>query len=245
MDNDNININIPATSGNANISTTNESVSNTAEAPLEKTILKQGEIKMADIITGTVSGFVNNTPEATLAAVSDVRREGAEHTNEIVKEGLKGDYNTQGAIKDARFDINGRIADAASSSADRFFAVGRDLSDLRAQVINVLTDIKNNQEIGTLQTKLYISEDGERTRGLINDLKYQDLNRALIERNTELVEERHIGRHWRHGYDQSQWAALNSQLQAFQSQLSEARQGMVNFGTMAGVGQTSSQNQVR
>jgi hypothetical protein len=41
---------------------------------------------------------------------SDIRREAAEHTNEIVKEGLKGDYLTQGGIKDARFDINSREA---------------------------------------------------------------------------------------------------------------------------------------
>lgn len=243
MDNDNININI--SSGNANISTTNESVSTVAQVPLEKTILKQGEIKMADIITGTTTGFVNNMPDQTLASVSDVRREAAEHTNEIVKEGLKGDYATQGSIKDARFDINSRISDMGDVVENRFYGVGQDLADLRAQLVQSIQSAANASEINALKTQIAIGADGDKTRALINDLKYQDLNRALIERNTELVEERHIGRHWRHGYDQSQWAALNSQLQAFQSQLSEARQGMVNFGTMAGVGQTSSQNQVR
>lgn len=94
-----------------------------------------------------------------------------------------------------------------------------------------------------------IVADGASTRALVNDLKYHDLNRALVERNSELVEERHYGRHWRHladqGQYQGQWNALQNQLQAFQSQLQETRQGMVNFGTMAGVGQTSTSNNVR
>ena len=83
---------------------------------------------------------------------------------------------------------------------------------------------------------------------MINDLKYQDLNRGLIERNTALVEAVGDGRYWRHrGYldqGQNQFAQLQTQLQAFGSQLQETRQGMVNFGTMAGVGQTSSSNNV-
>jgi hypothetical protein len=94
-----------------------------------------------------------------------------------------------------------------------------------------------------------IFADGQKTRDLINDLKYHDLNRALVERNAELVEERESRRHWRYAADmnqnQGQWSALQSQLQAFQSQLQETRQGMVNFGTMAGVGQSSTSNNVR
>jgi hypothetical protein len=94
-----------------------------------------------------------------------------------------------------------------------------------------------------------IFADGQKTRDLVNDLKYHDLNRALVERNAELVEERESRRHWRYHADmnqnQGQWAALQSQLQAFQSQLQETRQGMVNFGTMAGVGQSSTSNNVR
>ncbi len=94
-----------------------------------------------------------------------------------------------------------------------------------------------------------IFADGQKTRDLINDLKYHDLNRALVERNAELVEERHYGRHWRGLADQNQFGAqfaqLQSMMQNFNSQLADTRQGMVNFGTMAGVGQTSSANNVR
>lgn len=195
--------------------------------------------------------------------VNDIRREAAEHTNEIVKEGLKGDYLTQGAIKDARFDINGRVAQVTKEVDDRFFDVGRDTQDIRAQIISAqqamvagFMGTAKDAEINALKTQVelakqstYLSDkidaDGEKTRGLINDLRDRELNRYLIERNAEIVEERHGRRHWHHAADQGQWQALASQLQAFQSQLQETRQGMVNFGTMAGVGQTSTSNNVR
>ena len=92
---------------------------------------------------------------------------------------------------------------------------------------------------------LRTAADGEKTRALINDLKYQDLNRALIERNAELVEERHHAHRWHDRYEAGQWQALSNQMQAFQSQLATTTQGMVNFGTMAGVGQSSTANNVR
>lgn len=195
--------------------------------------------------------------------LSDIRREAVEHTNEIVKEGLKGDYSTQGAIKDARFDINTRVADVGKDVDNRFFDTGRDIADIRAQLIASQQQIvagfgaaAKDAEINALKTQVelakqstYLSDkiDGqaEKTRELINSLKEADLNRMLIERNAEIVDERHWGRHYRHFADQGQWQALNSQLQAFQSQLQETRQGMVNFGTMAGVGQTSTSNNVR
>lgn len=91
--------------------------------------------------------------------------------------------------------------------------------------------------------------DGQKTRDLMNDLKYHDLNRHLVERNTELVDERHGRRHYSRVADQAQfqgqWASLQSQIQAFQSQLQTATQGTVNFGTMSGnAGRNSSTNNV-
>lgn len=209
---------------------------------------------------------------------STVRREAAEHTNEIVTEGLKGDYNTQASIKDARFDINSRVSDSTGRiiadvdrNADRldtrFFDVARDTQDIRAQIISAqqamvsgFMGAAKDAEINALKTQVelakqstYLSDKidagNERTVALINSLKEADLNRMLIERNTEIVEAVAERRHWRHHADQNQWQgqwqALASQLQAFQSQLQETRQGMVNFGTMAGVGQTSTSNNVR
>lgn len=99
--------------------------------------------------------------------------------------------------------------------------------------------------LGQAQLSKEIAAEGGATRDLINSLKNDELNRLLIERNTDI-------NHFRHGYwdavgagNNAQFAAVNSQLNAFQSQLQETRQGMVNFGTMAGVGQSSTSNNVR
>lgn len=208
----------------------------------------------------------------------DIRVEAVNHTNEIIKEGLKEAYNTRGDIKDTRYDLSSHIetsradlskqVDAIDDTlTDKFFTVARDTMDLRAQVTGLgyqvrdghaalSKDIELNSLKGMLENQKNtqflsdkISMDGEKTRELINELKYGDLNRALIERNAELVEAVADGRHWRHRHNDGQWAgqfaALQSQMQNFNSQLAETRQGMVNFGTMAGVGQTSTSNNVR
>jgi hypothetical protein len=94
-----------------------------------------------------------------------------------------------------------------------------------------------------------VAYENEKTRDLINSLKNDELNRLLIERNTDLTSCR--GDYWglRDGLFNNQFAALssqvNSQLNALNSQIAETRQGMVNFGTMAGVGQSSTSNAVR
>lgn len=139
-------------------------------------------------------------------------------------------------------DNRAQIAALGYQVRDGFFAAGKDAE------INAL---KTQMEVAKQTTYLSDKIDGgnAETQRLINELKERDLSRMLIERNAALVEESHWGRHWRHHGDQnqyaSQFAALQSQLQAFNSQLQETRQGMVNFGTMAGVGQTSTSNNVR
>lgn len=255
---------------------------------------------MADIVTGTVTGYVNNLPETTLKEISDGRREaadrtadirleGAQHTADIQLENMKGFDRVNADVlrssleniattKDARHDINSRISDIRQDLSQQVDAiddtltvaihqVSRDSMDLRAQVSSLGFQVRDgfvaaakDSEINALKTQVelakqttYLSdkidEGNDRTRALINDLRDRELNRFLIERNAEIVEERHGRRHWHHVADQNQfqgqWAALQSQLQAFQSQLQETRQGMVNFGTMAGVGQTSTSNNVR
>lgn len=103
--------------------------------------------------------------------------------------------------------------------------------------------------LGQHELSRQISEQNEKTRDLINDHKYHDLNRLLVERNAELVEERDCRRKWQRDASQAQWGAqfaqLQSMMQNFNSQLAETRQGMVNFGSMNGVGQTSTSNNVR
>lgn len=237
-------------SGNANVCATDTSV--VASGIVTLPVINQGENNMAEVDTNYLAD-----------QHSDIRREAVQHTNEIIKEGLKEAYNVTNAVKDSRYEVvntigteTDRIAkdisDFRMSTGDRFFTVARDTQDIRAQIVAQQQQLvagfasaAKDAEINALKTQAVVMSDGDKTRALINDLKNTDLNRMLIERNAEIVEERHAARHWRGNFDQSQWAGLNSQLQAFQSQLQETRQGMVNFGTMAGVGQTSTSNNVR
>lgn len=202
---------------------------------------------------------------------NDIRKEAVDHNNETIKEGLKGDYATLSAIKDTRFDIADRMhtgnaqlssqVDAIDDSLSaNLLMISRDTADLKAQVVHTLYAVDaaadrtaKESQIAVLQNTIegqkntsYLSDkiglEGDRTRSLINELQTQDLNRRLIERNTEIIEERAEGRHWRGRFDQGQFANLQNQIQNFGSQIAETRQGMTNFGTQLGVGQTSTSN---
>ena len=206
----------------------------------------------------------------------DIRREGAEHTNEIIKEGLKESFHIRGDMKDSRDDLVNSITNSTDRVSDRvmelrglvgerFYTVGRDLADIKQGQATISKDIELNSLKGMLEAQkntVYLSDkismDGEKTRGLINDLKYHDLSRSLVERNSQLVnceqDRRNYHDRWHDTrWDQlqtqfaGQWAQLQNQVQAFQSQLQETRQGMVNFGTMSGQSgqQTSTSNNVR
>jgi hypothetical protein len=229
----------------------------------------------ADIRKEQAVGF-GETRYNIAERAGDIRREAAEHTNEIIKEGLKESFNIRGDVKDTRFDVVTRVdaqgdrvvdrlTEHDSKVGDRFFVVGRDLADIRQGQATLAKDI----ELNALKTQLegqkntqFLSDkitiDGEKTRTLINDLKFHDLNRNLVERNAELVNceqdrRRYHDRWYDSRFDQvqtqfaGQWAQLQNQVQAFQSQLQETRQGMVNFGTMAGNSgqQSSTSNNVR
>lgn len=207
---------------------------------------KKEEIQMADVDTYTLAG-----------QHSDIRREAVEHTNEIVKEGLKGDYATQTAINGVE-----RIVGA------QFETVMRDGADLRAQIVAQQQQMvagflgaAKDAEINALKTQVelakqttYISDKIDSGNQRIADIlfaqKDADNNRMLIERNTELVAALGDARWWgdwgrfRGGWDSNQQFVSN-RLNALDSQLQDTRQGMVNFGTMAGVGQTSTSNNVK
>ncbi len=100
-------------------------------------------------------------------------------------------------------------------------------------------------------TSKQIAYENEKTRDLVQALKNDELNRLLIERNTDLTHCRHDYWGARDGMFNAQFAALssqvNSQVNALNSQLAETRQGLVNFGTMAGNAgqQSSTSNNVR
>ncbi len=194
--------------------------------------------------------------------------------NETIKESIKGDWHNSDVTKDTRHDIASRIASSTAELSQQVDAIddtltaqiiglARDTQDIRAQVVSAQQQMTagflgaaKDSEINALKTQIetakqttYLSDkignEGDRTRALINDLKYGDLNRHLIERNSLLADAYADGRHWRDRADMSQWASVHSQLQAFGSQLQETRQGVTNFGTMSGnAGRQQSTNNV-
>lgn len=211
---------------------------------------------MADPVTMTDMAMVGQD-------LSAIRREQAEQAHHITD-----------VTKDSRFDVASRIADTRESISKQIDAlddtttaqlitIARESADNRAQLVALGYQVRDgfvttakDAEINALKTQLEsqkntqfladrIGAEGEKTRALINDINDRDTNRLLQERNTELVAALNDGRFWRGRWDDGQWQSLNSRLQAFQSDLADTRQGMVNFGTMAGVGQSSTQNQVR
>ena len=183
--------------------------------------------------------------------------------NEVVKEGLKGDYGTQSMINSLERATSQQIDAFEDVTNNAFMTVARDTQDIRAQVISAqqamvagFMGAAKDAEINALKTQVelakqstYLSDKidagNQATQALIRQLNDDSLNRQLVERNTELVGALEGGRYWWGRHNDGQFNAVSSQLQAFQSQLQETRQGMVNFGTMAGVGQTSTSNNVR
>ena len=195
--------------------------------------------------------------------LSDIRRESEVHTNEIIKEGMKGDFTTQSGINGLE-RANSQQIDAFEDVVNaQFMTVARDTQDIRAQVISAqqamvagFMGAAKDAEINALKTQIelakqstYLSDKidagNQATQSLIRQLNDDSLNRQLVERNTELVGALEGGRYWYGRHSDGQFNAVASQLNAFQSQLQETRQGMVNFGTMAGVGQSSTSNNVR
>jgi len=194
----------------------------------------------------------------------------SEDTNRDV---LTSGFNTNVKVDEAADKIQQRAADFFIAEQARDFDMGRDLADIKVQVAmgtqktaadiaiaseravgaTALAQAQTGKEI--LESKYDLSRqigiENEKTRDLINSLKNDELNRILIERNTDLTHCRHDYWGARDGLFNSQFAALssqvNSQLNALNSQVAETRQGLVNFGSMNGNAgqQSSTSNQVR
>lgn len=232
---------------------TNEIVKEGLKA--ESNIRREGADNTCNIIKEGMKGTYDNAMH-----IKDTRYE-------IVSRVESNADRIDKSVADATLNVSNRIESNADrlethlgrlevSTADRFFTVGRDLAELRMGQVALGKDVELNAlktQLDSKQNTQYLNDkivaENEKTRVLINELKQADCNRMLIERNAEIVEHRHYGHHWRGQYDQNQWQNLSQQLAnqtaSINSQLSEARQGMVNFGTMAGVGQTSTNNNVR
>lgn len=194
---------------------------------------------------------------------TDVAKEADDLSNQVADYGVRNIIATD-AVGDRMIS---QIDKQYHALANSQFEMMRDISANKARIeadhLNIVEAVKNasalsakDAEIAVLKNSMELGKslaaitekvgaEGSETRRLINELKESDHTRMLIERNAELAECRCNSNHWKGNADQTQYAAMMNQLQAFQSQLTETRQGMVNFGTMAGVGQTSTSNNVR
>lgn len=193
-------------------------------------------------------------------ALADVRREQAvgfgetkysiaEHSETTNRDILTTGHNNQVKVDEAADKIQQQATDFYIAGQARDYGAAVEIAKIAAAQATGFADLADRistySEVNALKTQRYVSEDGERTRTLINDLKTQDLNRQLIERNSDINFYRNDVNRWEGLYGNGQFAALASQINALQSNLAETRQGLYNFGTMAGVGQSSTQNQVR
>lgn len=238
--------------------------------------VERGEIRYdvatraSDVRQAVLTGDSDIRREQALG-FGDTKYSIAEHSEATNRDILTTGYHTQVKVDEAADKILQRSTDFFISEQARDFDAARDLADIKVQVAmgnqktaadialaaeravgaTALAQAQTGKEI--LESKYDLSKqiafENEKTRDLINSLKNDELNRLLIERNTDLQHCRHDYWGARDGLFNSQFAALssqvNSQLNALNSQIAETRQGMVNFGTMAGVGQSSTSNAVR
>lgn len=177
----------------------------------------------ADRVTGQASQYFIAAQQYAFDNSRDVAALKA--TTDLQFANTMGEIKTQGALGQAAASLEGAKTAAAVALAGE-----------RAAAATALAQALLGQQIVA---------DGNSTRALINAMNADALNRQLIERNAEIVSERDRSHYWHGQHNNGQFAAVTSQLNAFQSQLQETRQGMVNFGTMAGVGQSSTSNNVR
>ena len=219
---------------------------------------------MADIVTGTVTGQVDVSQ--LLLGQSDIRREQEQIGSDIRRETAKeaSDINANVVA----------TGDRTSANDTAYFIAGQNINFQNATALAALkssTDANFNQTLAAIQLAAanttaaatlagektasaaalgqaligqQIVQDGNTTRALINQLNVDNLNRKLIEQNAALVEARGDSRFYKHGWDQSQFAAVSSQVQNLNSQMSETRQGVVNLGTMSGSAGTSNSTNV-
>lgn len=227
-----------------------------SDIPKPKTIKKE-ENQMADVDTQYLAN-----------QHSDIRREAVEHTLGTRADIKDARFDVASRLEAAHFDLSKQVDAIDDTLTAQLFNMTRDGVDSRVQITGLGYQVRDgfaqaakDAEINALKTQIelakqttYISDKidagNQRTTDLIQALRDSDQNRMLVERNTELVAALNDGRwgrdwgHFRGNWDTNQ-QFVSSRLNSLDSQLQDTRQGMVNFGTMAGVGQTSTSNNVK
>lgn len=200
---------------------------------------------------------------------ADIRRENAEVGAEVRRDVVKEGSDTNANVKSSGWQVSDRVgteADRIVQQDTAYFIAGQSQQFSNATALAALrasTDANFNQTLAAItlaaeknaaatamasaNNAALTAREASDTRAYISSLKMTDLNRELQERNQEIVECRSDARVWERNFGQSQFAALTSQVQNLMSQVQETKQGIVNFGSMAGQSgqQTSTSNNVK
>jgi hypothetical protein len=222
-----------------------------SEAQVRRDVVAtSGDVRREQAEIGAASAYQNATQHGSI--VDAVKTAGWANSD---RTGTEADritgQDTAYFIAGQQYAFNNATAVAAlKAGTDMQFAntlAAINSAALTGQAATALEGAKNASAtaLGQALVGQQIVADGNATRALLNALNADSLNRQLIERNSEIVAERDRSGFWQGQHNNGQFAAVTSQLNAFQSQLQETRQGMVNFGSMSGVGQTSTSNNVR
>jgi hypothetical protein len=172
---------------------------------------------------------------------ADIRRDTATGFGVLGTEVAQGLDNVNSDVKTSAWAVREavNIGDNHQTSlqAAYFIAQTQKQADILAAIkegaaAGILESAKNASSV----TASVIAE-GSATRALINSQLVDQLNRKLIEQNQRLVEAKEEGR----------FNTLYAQIAAVNSQVNNAKEQLVNFGTMAaGAGtQTSTSNNVK
>lgn len=112
--------------------------------------------------------------------------------------------------------------------------------------------LQSSTALGHAALALQIANDGAATRSLMQHNQIDDLNRGMLERNALIVElqgdRRDCERNYNnlsHSMQQNQWASLQSQLQAFNSDLQTTKNSVTNFGSGVATGGATTSNIAR
>lgn len=220
---------------------------------------------MSDIVTGTVTGMVDTS--GLVRDHADIRREVASEAHHVT-DSISAASNlgqrdasayfiaeTQAATQTAKEIARSQAWTEAKVDAG-FVKVAGDTA-LASQIVQGSIGLEAERTRGAMALQhgvltLQIANDGAATRALLQANTIADLRAKAEERYAEILElksdRRHHDRdcdHLRNSLQQNQFASLQSQLQAMNSDIQVARQGVVNLGTMTGTTQSANPVAIR
>jgi hypothetical protein len=215
---------------------------------------------MADIVTGTVTGQLDTSD--LVRDHADIRREQEAIGSNIRREQAKEASDLTDVVKTSAWmnsDRTGTEADRVVAQETAYFIAQQNINFSNATALaalkastdaqfsatqaNIQLAAKDNATATALaaaSTQMMVAQEASKGRELAEKNVIDDLRQRLDH-------EYRRAHGFEAGYYNSQSNQVNSAIQALNSQLTETRQGLVNFGTMTGSAgtQSSTSNSVR